>query len=211
MKKIKTKSGYSLKPQKVYPYLPLQKSFERLIKRKDFISKCEKWHSRATLEGTFGDIYDGFVWKSFESGFLNLPYHYLLTMNVHWFEPYERGVYSVGVIYLTIQNLPRQERYKLENIVLVRIIPGPREPKLTINPFLSPLVIDLKEAWINGISLTLPTKGTVMVKLALTCVACDMPASRKVCSFLSHNASLGCIKCYKKFKVAFGEHTDYSG
>ena len=150
--------------------------------------------------------------ESFESGFLNSPYHYLLTMNVDWFEPCERGVYSVGVIYLTIQNLPREERYKLENVVLVGIIPDPREPKLMINSFLSPLVIDLKEVWINGISITSsPTKGTVTVKLALTCVACDMPASRKVCGFLSHNASLGCNKCYKKFKVAFGERTDYSG
>ena len=63
MKKIKKKSGYSLKPHKVFPYLPLQKSFEWLVKRSDFILKCEKWRSRATLEQTFGDIYDGFVWK----------------------------------------------------------------------------------------------------------------------------------------------------
>ena len=175
MKKIKTKSGYSLKPQKVHPYLSLQKYFER---KKDFISNCEKWRSHATLGETLGDIYDGFVWKSFESGFLNSPYHYLLIMNVDWFEPYKRGVYSVGVIYLTIQNLPREERYKLENVVLVGIIPGLRKPKLTINCFLSPLVTDLKEAWINGIGVTSPTKGTVAVKLALTyCVACDMPAS----------------------------------
>ena len=83
----------------MFPYLPLQKSFERLAKRSDFILKYEKWRSRATLEQTFGDIYDGFVWKNFGSGFLNLPYHYLLTMNVDWFEPYERGVYSVGVIF----------------------------------------------------------------------------------------------------------------
>ena len=45
-------------------------------------------------------------------------------MNVDWFEPYERGVYAVGVIHLTIQNLPREEYYKLENILLVGIIPG---------------------------------------------------------------------------------------
>ena len=132
-------------------------------------------------------------------------------MNVDWFEPYERGVYSVGVIYLTVQNLPREEHYKLENVVLVGIIPGPKEPKLTINSFLSPLVIDLKKAWINGIILNSPNKGRVTVKLALTCVACDIPASRKVCGFLGHNASLGCNKCYKKFKVVFGEPTDYSG
>ena len=132
-------------------------------------------------------------------------------MNIDWFEPYEREVYSVGVIYLTIQNLPREERYKLENIVLVGIIPGPKEPKLTINSFLSPLVIDLKEAWTNGFNLTSHAKVMVTVKVALTCVACDLPASRKICGFLSHNASLGCNKCYKKFKVSFGERTDYSG
>ena len=89
-------------------------------------------------------------------------------MNVDWFEPYERGVYSVGVIYLIIQNLPREERYKLENIVLVVIILGPKEPKLTINIFLSPLVIDLNEAWINGFTLASHTKAMVTVKLALT-------------------------------------------
>ena len=77
MKKVKTKSGYCLKPQKVYPYLPLQKSFERLVKRRDFISKCEEWCSRATLEQTFSDIYDGLVWKSFESSFINSPNHNL--------------------------------------------------------------------------------------------------------------------------------------
>lgn len=54
-------------------------------------------------------------------------------------------------------------------------------------------------------------KSTVTVKLALTCVACDIPASRKVCGFLGHKASLGCNKCYKKFNVQFGKPTDYSG
>ena len=54
-------------------------------------------------------------------------------------------------------------------------------------------------------------KHTVVVKLALTCVACDIPASRKVCGFLGHNASLGCSKCYKKFNAQFSGPTDYSG
>ena len=174
-----------------------------MVKRDGFLSKCEKWRTCTSVEHTYSDVYDGHVWKSFESsGFLEVPNHYLLTMNVDWFEPYVRSVYSVGVIYLTIQNLPREERYKLENIIIVGIIPGPNEPKLNINSYLSPLVMELEEAW---------TKAVVTVKLALTCIACDMPASRKVCGFLGHNASLGCNKCYKKFNVRFGERTDYSG
>ena len=47
-------------------------------------------------------------------------------MNVDWFE---RGVYSTGVIYLTILNLPRNERYKPKNNIVFGIIPGPKEPK----------------------------------------------------------------------------------
>ena len=51
----------------------------------------------------------------------------------------------------------------------------------------------------------------VTVRLALACVACDMPASRKVCGFLGHNALLGCNKCYKKLKSTCLGQVDYSG
>ena len=215
LKKVKIKSGYKLKPYKTYPYMPLVKSLSRLLSKESFVLACEKWRSRVTLEQHLGDIYDGSVWKFYNSSagknFLASPYHYLLTMNVDWFEPFERGVYSVGVIYLTVQNLSREERYKPENIILVGIIPGPSEPKLSINSYLAPLVIELQEAWEKGFTLTTYNKSIVTVKLALTCVACDIPASRKVCGFLSHNASLGCNKCYKKFNVQFGEPTNYGG
>ena len=40
-------------------------------------------------------------------------------MNVDWFQPFVRTVYSTGAIYLTVQNLTGQERYKQENVILV--------------------------------------------------------------------------------------------
>ncbi len=45
---------------------------------------------------------------------------------------------------LSIMNIPRSERYKEKNILLVGLIPGPTEPKQHVNHFLSPLVDDLK-------------------------------------------------------------------
>lgn len=131
-------------------------------------------------------------------------------MNVDWFEPLERGVYSTGVIYLIILNLPRNEHYKTENIIIMGIIPGLREPKKSINTYLTPLVLELNEAWEHGISVLKDDNTSVCIKLALGCVTCDMPASIKVCGFLSHNTALGCKKCLKQFKVTFGERTDYS-
>ena len=44
------------------------------------------------------------------------------------------------------------------------------------------------------------------------CVACDIPASRKVCGFVGHQALQGCSKCLKAFPTEnFGEKADYSG
>ena len=53
--------------------------------------------------------------------------------------------YSVGVIYLCLNTLPRTLRYKRENIIIVGIIPGPSEPKVTMDSYIMPLVQDLKE------------------------------------------------------------------
>ena len=87
------------------------------------------------------------------NGFLQSPYTYMLTLNIDWFQPFTNIEYSVGAIYLAIQNLPHSERFKEENIILVDVIPGPSEPKLSINSYLSPLIEDLKIAWYDGIKV----------------------------------------------------------
>ena len=46
-----------------------------------------------------------------------------------------------------------------------------------------------------------------LVRCALLCVACDIPASRKVCGFLGHSATLGCSKCMKAFPGNIGQKT----
>ena len=50
-----------------------------------------------------------------------------------------------------------------------------------------------------------------VLRVALTCVACDIPACRKVTGFLGHHASLACSKCLKTFPVSFGKPINYSG
>ena len=52
-----------------------------------------------------------------------------------FFQPFTHTTYSVGVIYCVILNLPRELRYKFENMIVISIIPGPHEPKLNINTY----------------------------------------------------------------------------
>ena len=57
-----------------------------------------------------------------------------------------------------------------------------------------------------------PNCGPTIVRSMLICVACDIPAARKVCGYVGHNALRGCSRCLKAFPTeAFGEKADYSG
>jgi hypothetical protein len=96
----------------------------------------------------------------------------------------------------------------------VGVIPGPSEPKLNVNPYLSPLVDELLDLWNDGVKLR--HHGSPFLaetfKACLLCVACDIPASRKVCGFTGHNSAHGCNKCTKTFVTGnIGGQTDYSG
>ena len=81
----------------------------------------------------------------------------------------------MGVIYLAIMNLPRAIRFKRENIILIGVIPGPSEPPLTVNTYLTPLVTELLSLW-RGIPFKIHNADTQVVRCALLCVACDLPA-----------------------------------
>lgn len=204
-------------PHMTYCYIDLKTSLQQLLLDSEFIKSCELWKTRTTTTGIIKDIYDGHVWNSFlnyeGTPFLSEDNSFAFMINVDWFQPHKHVSYSVGAIYLCVLNLPRTLRYKLKYICLIGIIPGPKEPELIINSYLAPLVQDLKEFW-AGVNLYISTTSChSKVRCALICCSCDLPAGRKVCGFLSHNAALGCSKC-KKYFPAMGEYSinrNYSG
>ena len=166
---------------------------------------CTSSSSSASLSGFESDS-DFLITSESDTDeeFLDAPYNYLLTLNIDWFSPFEHGHYSVGAVYLVIQIFPISIRNKPENIILVGIIPGPNEPELTLDRYLAPLIQELSTALAEGFEVRAVELGGQQlpktIQLALTCVACDIPAPRKVCGFLGHRAKLGCNKCYKAFE-----------
>ena len=116
----------------------------------------------------------------------------------------------MGVLYLVVMNLPRNIRFKRENLIIIGIIPGPHEPSLTINTFLTPLVAELLSLW-QGLTFKTCSNSTVNVRGALLCVACDIPAARKISGFLSFKANFGCTRCYSNFGTGVFGKQDFSG
>ena len=101
----------------------------------------------------------------------------------------------------------------MENIIIVGVIPGPKEPKFTMNSFIGSLVQELNSAYKGWkIPTNHPMLKHVTVRLCVGWISSDIPATRKLCGFLGHSARLGCNKCLKSFPTArFGEKPDFSG
>lgn len=111
---------------------------------------------------------------------------------------------------MTVLNLPYHCWFKRENTILLGIIPGPSEPSRDINQYLNPFVKELQEFY-AGITMNVHgINEPQTVRCLLLGIACDMPASKKACGFLSHSALFGCSKCYKEFSGGVGQK-DYSG
>ena len=196
-----------LYPFLTYCYLSLEVSLQSLLLRPTFFEACEQWRTRKTTEDErmstmemFGASYNDFNGYPFLSKAGNLAF----ILNVDFFQPYKHVQYSLGAIYLCVMNLPREIRYKRENVILVGLIPGPSEPCHDMNSFLKPLVDDLMKCW-QGVDMNIASLNhKKKIHCALLCVACDLPAGRKVCGFLGHSTRLRCSRCYKKFTGSVG-------
>ena len=202
-----------LYPFMTYCYIGLKIAMQLLLQKPSFYLECEKWRKRVVDSEVLQDVYDRKVWKDFqkfrEKPFLSDSCNFALMLNFDFFQPYKYIPYSVGVFYLTVLNLPRDLRNKQENVILVGIVPGPKEP-VSLNSYLKPLVSDLLIFW-DGTELDIGHLNCKRkVSCALLCVTCDLPAGRKVCGFLGHGAHFGCSRCLKKFSGTVGS-MDYSG
>ena len=203
-------------PFKLYCFNSVIEQVETLLKRPGIPEMCEQWRERIVDENIISDVYDGKIWKDFlkykGNDFLNAPRNLAFAINVDWFQPFKRrNDRSVVVIYLVLLNLPREERFKWENVIVAGIIPEmTKEPK-SLNTFLEPIVDEFKAFW-KGVKLTTSQSGIPLTyRGAVILASADLPAVRKLCGFKGHSAHRGCSKCFKYFPSSFGEKTDYSG
>ena len=181
------------------------------FKRKDF--KKHLHSATVNINGNLlTDMQDANIYKTFKADdgqfYFKSSYNLGFIMNVDWFQPFKNSEYSLGAIYLAISNLPREERFKWENVILCGIIPGPSEPKRDMNTYLKPIVDELLEGW-SGILINDGGVFKKMYKLALICIASDIPATRKCGGFISFNANKG--NCFFLFKLfIFRDQSTYN-
>ena len=214
LKTEKSETGKTvLTPASVYLYKSPKETLQTMVMRPLYEEMCNHWRNGRTVEADLmSDIYDGRIWKEFEDcGFFREPTSYGMVLNVDWFAPFKHSTYSIGAIYMVNANLPRSERFKIEHVIVVGIIPNMAHEPPT-NTFIKPIVEELIDAWEHGWqmkSYTSPDHARIF-RVALVCTGADIPAARKLCGFLGHSATAGCSRCTKRFPGKLGEK-NYGG
>lgn len=206
------------KPRRTYGAQNPVAWLSRLLARDKTIEEfMEQSWATFSSDGGMKDIFDGDVLQDFKgpdgkpwSNCPNDELHLVFSMFVDWFNPYgnkQAGKSSsIGAIYMVCLSLPAAIRYKAENIFLVSIIPGPKEPNVTqLNHLLKPMVDDFLQLWNPGVrfSRTAARRFGRVVKCAIVPVVCDLPALRKTAGFAGHAAHNFCSFCrVKKADIA---------
>ncbi|KAG8902757.1 hypothetical protein FRB99_004148 [Tulasnella sp. 403] len=168
------------------------------ISRKSKIKRnaTDIWEARGIHEAKWKD---GLTFRTAPREQLRLVF----TVGIDWFRVYHTGqskkTWSIGAIYLVCLNLPPSLRYRLENVCLVGIIPGPKKPSADeMNNLLTPLIDDFAELWDKGVWYSRTTEfpeGRLVLALLLLLV-CDLDACRALAGFTSHAHTFFCSYCY---------------
>lgn len=205
-----------IRPSLIYPFAGIKQQLATMYRQPGFERSLRHWTNRSINASILNDIYDGEVWKNFKEStdegsqkfFRNevADSHIGLMINLDWFQPYDSTVYGIGVIYAAICNLPRNIRFRRENMLILGILPGPNEVSLhKISHYLAPIVNELESLW-NGITLrhTYEHEEGRNIRAALILVSCDIPAARKICGYVS--ALVSCHRCEKKANYENRQH-----
>lgn len=197
------------RPKRVFGYQDPTSWLARLLTRSSDLEKYIEQSWSATDGNEVKDVFDAEALKGFKgpdgkpwSVCPNDDLHLVFSMFVDWFNPYgnkQAGKSnSIGAIYMVCLSLPAAIRYKAENVYLVCIIPGPKEPTVTqLNHLLKPIVADFLKLWYSGVrfSRTAQKQFGRTVKCAIIPVVCDLPALRKTAGYAGHSAHNFCSFC----------------
>lgn len=155
----------------------------------------------------FSDIHQCFEWKKFRdkdnTQFTARSGNITFGMFIDAINPFGNKTSghkaSITFIVLVCLTLPIRLRYLPENLFLVGIAPGPKEPSLEqSNHILSPVVTQLQSLWDEGLFLnqTPSHPNGRHIRAALLVVIADIPALRGALGFASHNATNFCSFCF---------------
>ncbi|CAL9013883.1 unnamed protein product [Prunus brigantina] len=123
------------------------------------ISEQLRWHhTNKSHDGKMRHPVDSIAWETINrkwDSFNSDPRNIRFGLATDGFNPFQdlSSRYSCWPVILATYNLPPELCMSKENLMLTLLIPGPKQPGNDIDVYLTPLIEDLKELWINGVEV----------------------------------------------------------
>ncbi|XP_043477534.1 uncharacterized protein LOC122508322 [Leptopilina heterotoma] len=167
---------------------------KEMFKRQNFYNSLQ-YRFRRPLQNYLSDIYDGSVYKEWlENGFLSNPNNISLSWYTDGIPVFKSSKISAWPVYLTINELPPQERKKRENILLAGLWYGPEKPDM--NTFFKSFYSEFQKL-LEGVRINVPELNAIInVRGLLLTGTCDLPAKASCLNFTHHNGDYGCPICF---------------
>ena len=139
------------------------------------------------------DIHDGAFYKSICTD--KSKEILTLTINVDGVQPSKGSQSTIWPILLTINEIPRNLRFKLENVVFGGIWPGPSKPSHDqVRLFLRPFIDELLRLE-RGYRFRLADGNIHTIHVYLIGACCDKPAQAALQCIAEPAGSFGCGRC----------------
>lgn len=144
---------------------------------------------------TYKDIDDGSIYKELSQE--NRILFYENSLAFMWYtdgiQIFKSSKYSIWAFYLIMLNLPFEERYRIQNMILVALWFGDKKPDP--NLFLNPLKKSLRNLF-KGVNMYVKDLNDVIkFRGIIICGTADLPAKSLFLQMNQYNGKFGCQVC----------------
>ena len=169
-------------PMKTVFYLPIIPRLKRLFASIQTADQMTCHYENRRDSGVLRHPCDGEAWKHFDKvhpDFAAEPRNVRLGLCSDGFNPFiqtSSKPYSCWPVIVTPYNLPPEMCMSRPYMFLSCLIPGPCNPKTSIDVYLEPLIDDLKKLWSGVETYDVSRKKNFMMRAALMWTINDFPA-----------------------------------
>lgn len=184
-------------PQKKNAYfvqLPFVNQLKEMYARNGFYNRLQwRFQRPIPLPGHITDIYDGRLYQMWmNNGFLSNPDNISFSWYTDGIPVFKSSKTNIWPLYLTINELPFEERKKRENTLLLGYWFGDKKPHMNM------FIYKFRESFeqvAQGIEINLPDREDIIVRGVLLMGTCDLPAKSDCLNFIQFNGAYGCPTC----------------
>ncbi|CEL56160.1 hypothetical protein RSOLAG1IB_07613 [Rhizoctonia solani AG-1 IB] len=190
-----------------FTYLPAIPQLRALFSCSEMVKKMCYRHDYKNPNNSISDIFDSSHYKKLchtkviiegeeqPFYFFQDKHEIALGLVTDGMCPFKRRKNSCWPIILVNYNLPPDERFHIDNLICVGVIPGPKCPA-DINSFLQPLIDELLELARGVAAVDVTTSTLFALRAHLLTIFGDIPAITKILEFIGHNGCFPCRFCY---------------